>query len=44
MAQASRLLAGDVDHLGKDALATICAEDVTLPPVLKQQRPQIGFC
>ena len=44
MAQASRLLAGDVDHLGKDAIATICAEDVTTPPVLKQQRPQIGFC
>ena len=44
MAQASRLLAGDVDHIEKDTLATICAEDVTLPPTLKKQKPQIGFC
>ncbi len=44
MAQASRLLAGDVEHLGKDTLATICAEDITMPPVIRQQKTQIGFC
>ena len=44
MAQASRLLAGDVDHLEKEALATIRAEDVIMPQVLKKQKSHIGFC
>ncbi len=44
MAQASRLLSGDVDSLGKAELSTICAEDIPLPPAMKPQKQAIGFC
>ena len=44
MAQASRLLAGDVDSIGKTELSTICAEDIPLPKEPKRLQPRIGFC
>ena len=44
MAQASRLISGDVDSLGKAELSTICAEDIPLPPAVKQAKRAIGFC
>lgn len=44
MAQASRLLTMDIDHVEKEDIVTICAEDIEIPPAAqkKSQNP-IGF-
>ncbi len=45
MAQATRLLQMDFDHIAKDDIITICAEDIEDPPAAaKKRKNPIGFC
>ena len=43
MAQASRLVASDYNHINSDDVRTIVASDIEMP-VTKIEKPKFGFC
>ena len=43
MAQASRLVSGDVENLSRKEIRTICAEDILLPEEPKEKKTELGF-
>ncbi len=43
MAQTERLLEMDLDKVTRKSVATICAEDIELPEIRKQEKRTIGF-
>ena len=45
MAQATRLLAMPYETIGSADVATICAEDIEMPDLMKKpETKRIGFC
>lgn len=44
VAQASRLVTEDYDSVSKNDIATICAEDIEMPPKVHKKEIHVGFC